>query len=291
MELSQIRYFIAAAQFQNLSQAARVLNITQPALTKSILKLEEELGVYLFDRAGKKVVLNEQGKRFLNLTLNSVRGLDDAASAVKSHLISNPSLYIGLFQHSEEIMRCLEEFSNVSPEICIQLDHLRVTSNDVDTNRFDMLLYPKNSLFQKYKGEIVYFDPYLLAVRVSDPLTRAKAVRLSALSARRVVFIKHEDSLFDLPYNLCVSLGVRIRESLFTNSHEIQRWLISNGRGVGFVPRSGAAAYSSDPNITLLPVAEERLGHDIMVGFKREKHLSAAGRALSSFVREYFSLS
>ena len=66
MELSQIRYFIVAAQFQNLSKAAKILNITQPALSKSISKLEDEIGVHLFDRSSKKITLNESGKKFLD---------------------------------------------------------------------------------------------------------------------------------------------------------------------------------------------------------------------------------
>ena len=290
MELIQIRYFIAAAQFQNLSQAARVLNITQPALTKSISKLEDELGVSLFDRTGKKVTLNERGERFLGLAINSLQGLDDAAASIKNQLIAGPSLYVGLFQQSERFMLCPGAYSQASPNVGFQLEYLDVTSNELDTNRFDMLLYPKNAFFRKYKGETAYVDPYFLAVHNSDPLARRKTVRLSALSARKVVFIKHGNTLFDLPYNLCVSLGVRVKDSLFTNSYEIQRWLVSCDNYAGFVPQSGAAAYAADPGIALVPVAEEGLCHEIMIGFKRDKHLCAAGRSFAAFVRGYFSM-
>ena len=288
MELVQIRYFIAAAQFQNLSQAARVLNVSQPALTKSISKLEDELGVKLFDRKGRKVTLNARGERFLENALSSVQGLDDAAAAAKDSLFSNPALYVGLFQHSERFMRCLGEFSIANPDIGFQLEYIAIAANDVDTNRFDMLLYPKNALFQKYRGDLAYVDTYFLAVHKNDPLASRKEIRLNDLKGRKVIFIKYGKALFDLPYNLCVSLDIRVGDSFFTNSHEVQRWLVSNGHGIGFVPQSCAAAYAADPNVALLPVADAGLRHEVMIGFKRDKHLSAAGRAFAAFVREHF---
>ena len=290
MELIQIRYFIAAAQFQNLSHAARVLNITQPALTKSIAKLEDELGITLFDRTGKKVTLNERGERFLELSLKSVQELDDAASTIKNQLVTGPALYVGLFQHSERLMRCISEYSRSDPGASFQLEHLEITAGDIDTNRFDMLLYPKNAYFRRYKGEVVYSDPYLLAVHNTDPLAGRRTVRLGDLAAKKVIFIKHGNTLFDLPYNLCVCLGVRVRDSLFTNSYEIQRWLVSSGCGVGFLPQSSAAAYAADPGIALLAVAEEELRNEVMIGFKREKHLSTAGKSFAAFVRKYFNI-
>ena len=65
LNISQLYSFIVVAQNENLSKAAGMLYVSQSALSKSIAKLEEELGVELFDRRGKKIVLNARGKRFL----------------------------------------------------------------------------------------------------------------------------------------------------------------------------------------------------------------------------------
>jgi len=289
MDLVQIRYFITAAQFQNLSKAAHVLNITQPALSKSILKLEEELDVRLFDRSGKKITLNESGERFLQYAISTVQGLDEAVAAVKNR-VSEPSLYIGLFHHSERFMRCLGDFSLTDPDVCFQLEMLDIAAQNIDTNKFDMLLYPQNPLFRKYRGIKVYQDPYFLAVHKSSPLAQKETITLSDVSAQKVIFIKHGNIIFDLPYHLCISLDIRVHDGLFTNSYEIQRWLVSNNLGVGFVPQSSAAAYAADLDIVLLNVAGEGLSQEIMIGFKREKHLDAAGRRFAVFVRSYFGI-
>ena len=289
MELSQIRYFIVAAQFQNLSKAAKILNITQPALSKSISKLEDEIGIRLFDRSSKKITLNESGKKFLDFSINSVQGLDEAVAAVKDQNPS-PALYLGLFHYSERLMRCLIDFSSMESNVSFHIERLGLDSHNIDTNRFDMLLYPQNPLFHKYKGDVLYSDPYVLAAHRSNPLSSMNAVHLHDISTQQIIFIKHGEKVFELPYHLITSTDVHSGGSIFTTSYEIQRWLISNNCGVGFIPEGYSGAYADDQKIMLLPVIADGLSQTIMIGFKRQKHLSAIGRHFAAFVREYFGI-
>ena len=65
MEIHQLKYFICVAKLESISKAATMLHLSQPALSKSLAKLEDELGVQLFDRLGKRLHLNDRGKLFL----------------------------------------------------------------------------------------------------------------------------------------------------------------------------------------------------------------------------------
>ena len=289
MELSQIKYFIEAAQLQNLSKAAHILNITQPALSKSISNLEEELGIPLFNRSGKRVTLNAYGAKFLEAAVSMVQTLDDAVLIVKNQVM-NPMLCLGLFQHSKIFMCCLEDFSQKHPNVIFQLDYREIATYSIEDNEYDMLLYPRNPLFRKYKGYVVYSDKYLLAVHKSNPLANKDSVRLCDVPHEKAIFIKYGNNLFDLPYHFCINSGYNVSDCTLTNSHEIQRWLISNNRGVGFVPQSSAGQYDFDSEIALLPVMEEGLLREVMIGFRRDKHLSEISKVFSEFVRGYFGL-
>jgi DNA-binding transcriptional LysR family regulator len=83
MELVQLQYFVAAAKVGNLTKAANNLNITQSALSKAILKLEQELGTDLFSRTHKHLELNGAGRAFLEYAERVLAELTEGISVVK----------------------------------------------------------------------------------------------------------------------------------------------------------------------------------------------------------------
>ena len=80
MEFHQLRYFVAAAQELSISKAAERVHVSQPALSRQIRVLEDELGVQLFDRIKQRIHLTEAGKFFL---VKARQLLCDSESAVQ----------------------------------------------------------------------------------------------------------------------------------------------------------------------------------------------------------------
>ena len=83
MDLQKIKYFVAAAQLENIHAAAAKISISAPAVSKAISALEEELGVLLFERAGRNIVLTSEGKHFLK----RANELLDLSQAIKTELM------------------------------------------------------------------------------------------------------------------------------------------------------------------------------------------------------------
>ncbi|HEY1176897.1 MAG TPA: LysR family transcriptional regulator, partial [Phytomonospora sp.] len=77
MDLLQLRYFRAVARKEHISRAAEELRVAQPSLSRTIARLEDELGVPLFDRKGRRIVLNRYGAAFLDRVERALRELDD----------------------------------------------------------------------------------------------------------------------------------------------------------------------------------------------------------------------
>ena len=83
MTIVQLRYFQTVAQQENFTRAADVLHIAQSTLSKSVAKLEEELGLELFERDWNRVYLNKFGNFFLKQINNVLRSLDDSILATR----------------------------------------------------------------------------------------------------------------------------------------------------------------------------------------------------------------
>ena len=95
MEVRQLNTLIRAAQFQSFSKAAESLGYSQSAVTVQIKALEEELGVRLFDRMGKRIALTDTGERFLSHACDVMNQVNQARMSVTSTAELHGSLHIG----------------------------------------------------------------------------------------------------------------------------------------------------------------------------------------------------
>ena len=85
MELRQLEYFQMVSQLNNITRAAERLHVSQPSITKSIKKLESELGVQLFDRNQKKLVLTAEVSVFLSRIDRALSTIDDAILEINDY--------------------------------------------------------------------------------------------------------------------------------------------------------------------------------------------------------------
>lgn len=286
MELTQVRYFVAAAQCGSMSKAARQMHVTQPSLSKSVAKLEAEIGCELFDRAGKRIALNEEGRRFLKASLDVLRELDDAVGELRdaSGAGSYTRVAVGLSRHDALLAPVLARFGAVHPEAQFSVTGDIDALPSLDINEFDMLLYPDGGRYRRFTGTVAGTERYLLAVPAASPLRALGAVRLSDCEDVEFAFLRAGADAVERPYELCLGSGVRPKARCFTDSVEVHREIIASGLAAGFVREGCATSYRADDRIALVDVDEKPFFETMMVCFKRDKHLPPIGHALKEFV-------
>lgn len=120
MEFSQLNYFRTVARTGNISQAARELFVTQPNLSRSISRLEGELGVPLFEHRKGKVVLNEYGRIFLSGVENAFGELNACIQTVQRLYENNQNILSLGCSIDGFLPDILQPFSRAHPEIGIR---------------------------------------------------------------------------------------------------------------------------------------------------------------------------
>lgn len=93
MDSSLLKYFITVAEYAHLTKASEALNISQPALSQSIARMENELGINLFDRVGRNIILNEAGKAYVPYAKDVLKKLDEG-QAVISNMVTHMNEHV-----------------------------------------------------------------------------------------------------------------------------------------------------------------------------------------------------
>ncbi|WP_147942738.1 LysR family transcriptional regulator [Microbispora sp. CSR-4] len=188
MNLQQLRYVVATAEHRTMTDAARSLYIAQPALSRAIRDLERELGMTLFARSGRGVVVTAQGRRVVKLAreaLDAVAEIEALATQTNSsgaelRIASTPSLEPGLAgrllpayaaEHPGirvQIVRC-EGREAVVSAVREQRADLGLTDLPVPT---DLVSHPLE------RQEIVLISPPGLALPAPVPVARLDGMRL-----------------------------------------------------------------------------------------------------------------
>lgn len=123
MDLNQLKYFATVARLGNISRAAQELYVTQPNLSKSISRLEEELGVPLFEHRKGKIILNDYGRCFLTSVSLSLGELDNGVMAIRRMYESNQNILALGCSIDDLIPDVLRDFFSAYPEIGIRQFH------------------------------------------------------------------------------------------------------------------------------------------------------------------------
>jgi len=118
MDLIQLKYFQAVAKYEHMTQAANELHIAQPSLSKVISRLEEDLGVSLFDRIGRHIKLNQFGKVFLHRVEKMFIELEEGKMEI-SDILENENKKItfaanNLYSFSKLLGNYIKLYPNIS---------------------------------------------------------------------------------------------------------------------------------------------------------------------------------
>ena len=274
-----------------MSQAAELLHISQPSLSKNLSKLEAELGTPLFDRNGRKLALNAAGARLLEYSTLVLRELDYTLDDIRRLSSGGDArIKIGAAGANDRLTACVAAFHQTHPEAEFDLGSSIEGMDRLDINEFDVLIYPAGGKYEKFNGFPLCVERYYLAVSRRHPLADRTSVRPKALAGEHVVFLREDRSFVEYPFQICRALALSFAAQCYVDARDLHRQMIASGYCLGFVPEGNLDFYRNDDRVRLIPIQDRRLARQMMICFRREKYLSKLAREFQTFAMDYFGL-
>lgn len=291
MNLEHLQYFITVAQLENISKAAAILHLSQSSLSKSMKKLEEDVGATLFDRAGKKLILNNRGERLLNSAEKILREMDEVKTDIKQLKMDIPEqkIRIGLMGCENKIISSIVTYKKNHPDIVFEIDSTLDANEVIDINEYDVLVYRDEGRFNKFNGYNFGSEKIYLAIGSDSRYKNISVANLNSLNNLDYIFIKSGE-YYEITYYISKALAISMGQKNYADSKELHRQMIISGMGCGFVLEGGMSFYNC-PEIKLLPILDSRFSLKMKICFKREKHLSEAAEEFKEYLMRSYKIS
>jgi DNA-binding transcriptional LysR family regulator len=278
----QLRYFVVAARTEHIGRAAEQLELSQPALSRSIHKLEEELGLPLFDRAGRGVRLNDAGRVLLRRVDRACAEFDDALRELKDLCKAKPVSigYLSTFGVSliPELVKGFAElghkdqfglFEAPCPTLVDQL-----LQGQVDLCLSTQLVHPSIDWRPLFNEELYALIP------PGHRFASRKNIELIELATEPFVALREGHGLRQVLEGLCQQAG--FKPNVILEGYEVGslRGLVESGFGVTLAPKRQAFA----PMYMDVPISSPRCYRTVGLSWRRERWLSSKALLFKDYV-------
>lgn len=280
MEIDYLRNFVDIAHLGNLTKAAELNNISQPAMSRILSVVENYAGTNLFDRVGRSLQLNQRGKIFLDAVIESLSILDNAKSKIcdqSKNLIGDLNIAVISIHHIIPIL--ITKFAAIHPDVRISTFPIS-DENELNASNCDLcfLTEPNRNSDQESKR---LFDENLLAVVTKQhKLAEKTSIDLRELSDDLFVTTprwRTKESLVDL----CNQAGFTPKIGLEIDNLNMQKSFIMLRQAVTLWPESATSA--EDRDLKFIPIAEPYCARTFVVSWWKNRRITPVMEALIEF--------
>lgn len=290
MLLQNIEYFRVVAETGNMTKAASVLHVSQPSLSIAIGKLEEELGVKLFDRVGKRIYLNPMGTRFLQWTTEFMVNLD----AVREEIAEMGGVYstqITVLTTADHLLiPLLYEFAAEHPEYKIQ----------------QYLCSPERVLEMLTNGEADFAvttedisSEYIIwnkvahqrrAILLSEHNSLARETQITTETLKDMDFVIYSSSREGTEVIDWIkdTFGFQPRVRFVTNEFESMVHLVSHNMGIALLDEHDAQIVASNTGMHVFysTLRDEKTMQHIGIAYQKNHFLSTAALSFKDYIEK-----
>jgi LysR family transcriptional activator of glutamate synthase operon len=274
MQIEELRWFVAVVEDPNVTRAAAVLHVSQPALSRSLRRLETQLGVRLFDRVGRALVPNRHGLAYAAHVRRALEELDAGREALESEAGAIRLAFLHTLG-TWLVPELIGAFRAEHPDVRFRLSQGSAAglAEEVFEGRADLLLTSPRP--PRLAWRALLDEPLRLFVPPGHRLERRRRVRLEEVGEDPFVVMRHEYGLRGTTDELLARAGVTPRIAFEGEDPETLRGLVAAGLGVALLPGHDGKG---------LAVADAGASRTIGLAWHAERYRPPAVETFAGFV-------
>lgn len=289
MELKYIREFVSLAETSNYFETAERLFITTSSLSRHIKALEEELGMPLFDRTTRKVVLNRHGRLFLPYAKQFVKIDDDCTMAFEEEVMySKGAIGIGSIPMMKAygISDILRQYRQNNKNVIININEADSTplAEMLRKSEIDFAFLRNRHISVDEFDTIPIAEDHLVAVLPkAHPLAKQKTIAIDQLEGEALLLISKNSVMYKLCTDLCRAAGFQAKVVFTSQRAENLIELISQGTGIALLMSKPIAPILPE-DLTRVDI-EPRVTTTIFLAYLKNRRFNTACKRFLELVK------
>lgn len=232
MNLTHLKYFIAVASLGSVTKAAQENFVSQSAVSKTIKQLEDELGVQLFEREGRTIKLNEQGRLFYSYVSDSLNLLNRGIKAVQTRQISQQKPINVLFTvASPLISQIILRMQKVLPTLSLNIHQKNNFAKDLE--QFDFIISTQK--IPNFSSIPLITEEIKIGAK-KGLLPHKNFIEATELKKYTLIGLDQDMELQQTIDQYLAAQKLKLNYKYQSDEPATVRQLIASGLGIGFVP-------------------------------------------------------
>lgn len=284
MDTKMMNIFLKIVDYQSITRVAEEFNMTQPAVSSALKRIEEEAGCPLFTRRNKWLVLNEQGK----ILYDNISGMMQDINHVRNSLsLGNPhknEIILNLKTTSDRIYRLMDLYLKQHPDVRFTLRSFMGGDDGRDPG-FGLTLKLRQHVENETYIPIDMQNTLYVIMNRAHPLARREQIHFTDIVNEDFVFQRAENKTgYEQSYSDCLIEGIVPRVTLVVDSRYMKYAAIRRGEWIGMAYNHELSFGKNVQELAVIPMHAALTGKMICLAY-REDGISGAEQSFAEFVR------
>jgi len=292
MNIQSLTYFLQVADSKSYSIAAKKIYVAQSSLSTSVKKLEDELGIKLFNYDGKTLHLTIEGERFYALAkdfLSSYEVFFESAKQITDEVFGTINIILPVLVSDLYFAEPIAEFQKKYPDVKINVTNRAgfQTQNLISVNEFDIGVTIRPIIQNTFECVEIAKSPMVLAVHESHPLSEKDSVTYEDLVYEQFLSYEEDSVLYQNFFSKTKEAGYAPQVLFKAPETPLLLSIIERGVGMLVVPEC-VVDYRKYSHIKFIPIVGEEEGYQLVMVYNKDKYMSTASHAFIEFIRNWY---